>query len=186
MDLVGRPLTIGNFVSQSSFGFIFGASTTTFAPYIAIGDAATPNPLSDAIITGTSYQQVLTNFPLSSQILTGLFLNVELSGPNGPVESYQRALLDRIGYTIRQNGGTPAINLDLAAPPPLTDLDLFTLLVQPGRSDPKFPETIPTEAAKLRERLDQLDATANPPDPMARLSDPGHGNGVRAVPWVRA
>ena len=50
----------------------------------------TPTPSQDEVITGTPYQEVLTNFPLGSQILTGLFLNITLSGPNGAPETFQR------------------------------------------------------------------------------------------------
>ncbi len=100
--LVGRPITIGNFVSSSSTGFILTATTNTYTPYIEIGDEAFPDPSHDETITGTPYQEVLTNFPLGNQVLTGLFLNATLSGPQGPAETDQRALSDRIGYAARQ------------------------------------------------------------------------------------
>ena len=90
-QLVGRPLSIGNYVSQSGAGGgIFTAVTNTYTPYIAVGDEANPNPSQDEIIQGTPYQEVLTNFPLGTQVLTGLFLNITLSGPSGAAESYQR------------------------------------------------------------------------------------------------
>ena len=45
VDLVGRPLTIGNFVSTSSIGgLIFSAVTNTYTPYIHVGDEANPDP----------------------------------------------------------------------------------------------------------------------------------------------
>ena len=43
-ELVGRPLTIGNFVSTSSFGALFLTRTTnTYSPYIDVGDDAYPD-----------------------------------------------------------------------------------------------------------------------------------------------
>ena len=73
--LVGRPLTIGNFVSQSGLGAIF----TRGHEYIhghdrrltVIGDDALPDSELPEAITGTPYQEVLTNFPVSNQILSG-------------------------------------------------------------------------------------------------------------------
>ena len=58
------------------------------------------------MITGTPYQEVLTNFPLGSQILTGLFLNVTLSGPGDRRRPTARTLVDRIGYAARQGLAT--------------------------------------------------------------------------------
>ena len=82
VDLVGRPLTIGNFVSSTSVGSpVFGLVTNVYSPYIVLGDQAFPDPSHDETITGQSYQEQITNFPLGSQFLTGLFLNVTLSGP---------------------------------------------------------------------------------------------------------
>ena len=136
VDLVGRPLTIGNFVSISAVGaLVFSSRTTTYSPYIAVGDLAYPTSQDEAI-RGTDYQEVLTNFPLGSQILTGLFLETDLSGPEGPTETYTRALVDRIGYDVRQNGGTPDLSIDPNGPPALTPFDIFTVNVLPGLFDP--------------------------------------------------
>ena len=44
VDLVGRPLTIGNLVSSSSSGALFLTTTTnTYTPYIVVGDDALPD-----------------------------------------------------------------------------------------------------------------------------------------------
>ena len=103
VDLVGRPLTIGNFVnSVTPPGLFITATTNTYTPYIVLGDDALPDSqLADAI-TGQQYQEVLTNFPLASQILTGLFLNVTLAGAGTTSATYTDTLVDRIGYAARQ------------------------------------------------------------------------------------
>ena len=92
-QLVGRPLTIGNFVTQSGGSAIFTAVTNTYTPYVEIGDEANPNPSQNEVIQGTPYQELLTNFPLGGQVLTGLFLNMTLSGPNGRLETDQNPAL---------------------------------------------------------------------------------------------
>jgi len=133
VNLVGRPLSIGNFVSSSSVGSpVFGLVTNTYSPYVEVGDEAYPDPGQDQVIQGQDYQEQLTNFPLGSQILTGLFLDVTLSGPQGPSETYDRTLVDRIGYAVRQNGGGLQTTIDPSAPPILSDSDIFTVNVLAG------------------------------------------------------
>jgi len=39
-ELVGRPLSIGHIVTQTSLGAVFSATTTRYAPYLAVGDVA--------------------------------------------------------------------------------------------------------------------------------------------------
>ena len=137
VDLVGRPLTIGNFVNSTTLpGLFFSVTTNTYSPYIDIGDEAYPDGSHDEVIRGTDYQEVLTNFPLASQILTGLFLNVTLSGPGGPTETYEQTLVDRIGYAVRQNGGSPSLSIDTNGPPILSNQDIYTVSVLPGLQDP--------------------------------------------------
>ena len=136
--LVGRPLTVGNFVTQTSAGgFIFTTTTNTYTPYIEMNDEALPASEQSEAITGTPYQEVLTNFPLGSQILTGLFLNISLSGPGTTSQTYTQTLVDRIGYAARQGLG-PAENLSVnpSGPPIITPLDLTTLNVLAGLQDP--------------------------------------------------
>ncbi len=129
VDLVGRPVSIGNFVSQSGSSALITAVTNTYTPYIDVGDDANLDPSQDEVITGKPYQEVLTNFPLSSQILTGLFLDITLSGPQGPSEAFQQTLFDRIGFTARQSGEpvNPAVSPD--GTPALSPFDLETISI---------------------------------------------------------
>ena len=82
VDLVGRPLTIGNFVNTTGLSALFTSVTNTYSPYIQVGDVAF-DASTDTVIRGTDYQEVLTNFPFGSQVLTGLFLHVTLQQPGG-------------------------------------------------------------------------------------------------------
>lgn len=133
VDLVGRPLTFGNFVSSASQGgLVFSTITNTYSPYLQLGDDAYDSS-QDGLIRGTDYQEVLTNFPLGSQYLTGLFLNFTLTGPQGPAETYFKTLVDRIGFAARRTGGSVQISpIDPSAPPAITPFDLYTISVQPG------------------------------------------------------
>ena len=146
-ELTGRPLTIGNFVSTSSFGALFLTSVTnTYSPYINVGDEAYPDGSHDQVLRGTDptksdyvdrkdYQELITNFPLGSQVLTGLFLNLTLSGPLGAQQTYERTLFDRIGFANREAGGMPAIAVDPSGPPAVSVADLYTVNVNAAAQD---------------------------------------------------
>ena len=72
--LVGNIITAGNLVTTSNAGGLdISASTFTYTPYLLMGSGG-PDIGQDQLITGTPYQEIYTNFPLGSQILTGLFL----------------------------------------------------------------------------------------------------------------
>ena len=127
VNLVGRPLTIGNFVNQSGIGAVFSAVTNTYSPYIQIGDDANPDPNLDEIIRGQDYQEVLTNFPIGNQVLTGLFLGMTLSGPQGPSQVYQHTILDRIGIAARQGLVAQNVTVGPNTLPALSSLDVTTV-----------------------------------------------------------
>ena len=79
---------------------------------------------------------MITNFPLGSQILTGLFLNITLSGPQG-----RRHLPEDPGRSdrLRRTPGGGNIVLPPISPtgqPILTNNDLWTLNALPGLQSP--------------------------------------------------
>jgi uncharacterized membrane protein len=139
VDLVGHPLTVGNLVSdQSGGGIIISTRTITYSPYIAIGDEAN-DPSQAEVIAGKPYQEVYTNFPLASQALTGLFLNMTLSGPGVTSQPYERTLVDRIGAAARQGLAPVSVNFSASGPAALTDDDLFTINALAGLQNPNPP-----------------------------------------------
>jgi len=111
VKLVGHPLSVGNFVSTvSTPGLVFTSTTHTYSPYVQIGELDA-DISDDEILRGEDYQEILTNFPLSTQFLTGVFLEMNVLEPedeNGEraVELHQRDLFNRIGFAARQNGGS--------------------------------------------------------------------------------
>jgi uncharacterized membrane protein len=167
--LVGRPLSIGNLVSTTSAEFIFTATTNTYSPYLDVGDEAYPSS-HDEVIEGTPYQEVLSDFPLASHILTGLFLNATPSGPQGQSQTYSRALVDRIGYAVRKGLVQPSISVDPTAPPILSDFNIFTLNVLPGLTVLPSRTSIPTAASDDSVALTN-DQNANTADNRSVFSD---------------
>ncbi len=135
VDLVGRPLTIGNLVSSNGIGAaVFSVSTTTYTPYIIVGGDGF-DPSGDQIILGQAYQQTVTNFPLGNQLVTGLFLEVDETDSNGAANTFNRTLADAIGTAARLGGGGSA-SVDPNGPPLISPLDLWTLDLNSGQFNP--------------------------------------------------
>jgi len=136
VNLVGRPLSVGTFVSSDTEGGLgFGATTNTYSPYLTLGDEAFPDPSQNEVIHGQAFQEYITSFPLGSQFFTGLFLNFTLSGPQGTAQTYSATLLDRIGYDVRQNGGSLSLALSANSPTALSPAQVWSIDVLPGLQD---------------------------------------------------
>jgi hypothetical protein len=129
--LVGRPLAFGSFVSSSTMAALgFSSTVNTYAPYLAEGDLAYPLT-HDHVIRGTDFQETVTNFPFGSVILTGIFLTIETTSPDGVAETLERTLFDRIGYDVRTVGGSP--NLSIApGTTAVSELDITTIDMSVG------------------------------------------------------
>ncbi len=137
VDLVGRPLSIGHFVSTTVIPTpIFTSITHSYSPYLDVGDVPFDDLSRDTLIRGTDYQEVLTNFPFGTQVLTGLFLNIELSGPDGPTESFDRTIIDRIGFAARQGRAGAHVSFDPSGPRAINNQDIVTVNVLPSFFEP--------------------------------------------------
>jgi uncharacterized membrane protein len=157
VNLVGRPLTIGNFVNSTGLSALITSVTNTYSPYIIIGGDALDSR-QDAIIRGQDYQEVLTNFPLGSQVLTGLFLAMDVSAPGGTVQSYQSTLEDRIGIAARRNGTSTPLSASASSLPLISPLDLTTISVMPSKWDPHVLGSYDTQIAALENELNAFQA----------------------------
>jgi hypothetical protein len=159
VELTGRPLSIGHFVNTHRLGaIIFSSVTNVYSPYIAVGDYAHPIA-QDELVRGTDYQEVLTNFPFGTQVLTGLFLTIDVSGPGRITESHERPLLDRIGFDVRTNGGMPNIDFGPDGQPALAPTDIFTVNVATGITFSGVAASLMKEIAGLQQEL--IDAQAS-------------------------
>jgi hypothetical protein len=154
--LVGHPATFGNFVSNQSAGSIITATTNTYTPYVSVGDDASPNPAQDDTTTGTPYQEIFSNFALVSRVVTGLFLDVTLSGPQGAAQTFTKTLFDRIGYDVRQGGG-PVSNISASAsgPPAFSPFQTWTLSVLAGAQDGRTGALNQTSVLAQADAVDQ-------------------------------
>ncbi|MCA9156933.1 MAG: hypothetical protein KDA72_01320 [Planctomycetales bacterium] len=136
VELVGKSLNLGHLVYQQTLGFgPIGAITNKYVPYLQILDEAASIE-NATLIQGVEYQDIVTTFPFSSQVVTGVFLEVEITGPDLPLEKYSRTIADRIGIDIRENGGTPNINISPSSPPLFSPFDSISILATGGLANP--------------------------------------------------
>ncbi len=157
VDLVGRPLTVGQFVSDNNAGFGgLSSRTLTYTPHFLLGDTADPLGVNDEIFAGVAFQEVLTNFPFGSTILSGYVLGMDLQHPSGSTDHHERALVDRIGFAARQNSTTTTLTVDASGQPALTEFDKFTLSVLPGKFDPRYPVQLEARVAEHERYLSQF------------------------------
>ncbi|MEQ1825171.1 MAG: transglutaminase domain-containing protein, partial [Pirellula sp.] len=163
VDLVGKPLSVSQFVTDDpQGGLVFVSRSLTYTPYFLLGDTTDPNGLGDEIFTGTPFQEQLTNFPLGSQILTGLKLSMDLAQPGGQTEHHERMLVDRIGYANRQSGTSANLAVDSNGNAALNVADVFTLNVLPGRTDPNDPVQLFNRVMSAQDQLNSLLETQPP------------------------
>ncbi|QEF97962.1 Ubp3 associated protein Bre5 [Stieleria maiorica] len=149
--LVGRPISIGHFVNQRQTGAVITARTITYSPYYRISDTAF-DLASDEIFSGESYQEVFTNFPFGNQILTGVFIELDVIGIDGTTSTSEHVLLDRIGAANRDGaGGDVSISPDDG--PAFSPFDATTINVLPGKSDPRALARAIHELESLNRRL---------------------------------
>jgi uncharacterized membrane protein/uncharacterized protein YegL len=127
VELVGEPVTLGHMVqSQGQGGLIFSNIFHTYTPYLMLADA-------DSLLEGEPFQELITNFPLGTQIVTGEWLIIDLHHPDGSVESHERTLYDALGYDVRLNGGTISVGDGGRTDEPfISELSLFTGLFAPS------------------------------------------------------
>ena len=134
VELVGRHLSLGHFINTASSGFVFSAKSNTYSPYIIIGDIGSDST-KDELIRGNDYTEVLTDFPFGNQIVTGLFLEIDLNAPDGSSKKLNRTLADRIGWAARKNAAGNSIVVNASESPLITGQDIATFSVMPSEHD---------------------------------------------------
>lgn len=133
-QLVGNMISAGNIVQSTSTGSLdISASTFTYTPYLLIGSEGA-DVSQDTIVTGTDFQEYYTNFPLSSQIVTGIFVEVDANDVwQEQQHVYTHTLFDRIGPAVRQGYSSAFVTTPANPTPAVTNFDIATLNILPTR-----------------------------------------------------
>ena len=133
-ELVGNIVSAGNIVQSTPAGGLdLAAITFTYTPYLFIGSGG-PDVTQDTIVTGTDYQELYSNFPLSNSIVTGIFVEVDANDAwQEQSQSYTHTLFDRLGPAVRQGNAAAQVVLPPTPAPAVTDFDIATLNILPTR-----------------------------------------------------
>src|SRR5262249_33979733 len=78
---------------------------------------------------------VFTDFPLASSVVTGLFMDVTLSGPQGPAQTYDKTLYDAIGYVARQGDAAVTVTANATSTPSISPFQVWSVSVLAGVQD---------------------------------------------------
>lgn len=132
-DLVDKPVSVSHFINAfSPPSLAIGATQNTYTPYLTVGDSRA-DISSYEVIRGSDYLELLTNYPLGSILVTGVFVTIDVTDASGQVQSFRRTMYDRIGYVTRAQGGNVAVDPQSFTRPVLGELDVMTIALSPSR-----------------------------------------------------
>ena len=126
VELVGNPVTLGHLVnSRVQPGMFFANISHTYVPYFLVGDDVTE---------GNPYQDLFGGIfgVLSSWVHTGVWLTFDVQDAAGNIETYEREIVDLIGFEARQGGGTVTPEVAEGNPPLINPTNAYTALFAPS------------------------------------------------------
>ncbi|MCI0580549.1 MAG: transglutaminase-like domain-containing protein [Chloroflexi bacterium] len=156
VELVGNPITFGHLVNTTSQGgFIFSWVQHTYVPYLIQRE-------TEAVIEGSAYQELISNFPFGTFLNTGGWLILEVSDPDGNTSTYRREVFDRIGFEGRQAGGQVALTLAGDYSAAVQDFDVHTMVFDPNIIAPeaitRLEVALIDEATRLEPTFAEIEA----------------------------
>ena len=120
VELLGDPVTLGHMVStEGQSGPVFFYVRHTYVPYLRVGD-------SPIVFEGEAFQDLRSNFPFGTVLHTGEWLVFEIQHPDGRVQTYEREVVDLLGYAARHTTTTATVNMPEGNDPLFTIFDLYT------------------------------------------------------------
>jgi len=159
VELSGDTVTLRHLVNtDGATGMVFYWLQHTYTPYFTVSD-------SETALEGQSFQEMVSNFPLSTRIVTAEWLLFDVSDANGNREHYERAIVDRVGFDARQGGGTLNVGESVGTEAVVSPFDAHSVLVSvsgtpddlgDGQSTASFQELAPI-LTELQEEWSLLD-----------------------------
>ncbi|MBN1890657.1 MAG: hypothetical protein JW850_21865, partial [Thermoflexales bacterium] len=127
VELVGNPATLQHLVQTDvRTGFVFYTVQHVYTPYLVVDSHA-------QAIEGNSFQDLVSNFPFGTMLVTAEWLMVDLRDASGKVETHVREIFDSVGFERRQAGGTLAVEQAGEPVPVVSQESYYTVLVSPSR-----------------------------------------------------
>lgn len=127
VSLTGRPLTVTYDVDfDVQAGLVFAGGSRTYTPTLMLGD--------QPLVTGEAVQETFSTFPGGTLLLTGMFVDLEVTSPGAEPIRYRRPVVDLLGQKVRANG-TEDVRLEFelsSEDAPLGQLDAVSVTVAPS------------------------------------------------------
>lgn len=128
VQLSGRAISVRHRVDiRGQGGLVFSTVRRTYTPELWVGDRR--------IAEGRAVQEIATNFPGGSQLITGVFADLRIESPEADPVDYRHTLVDLLGPAARL-GGDEDLEVVLEVDPQtpvLGALDVLSVTVAPGR-----------------------------------------------------
>jgi large repetitive protein len=153
--LVGTIVSAGNLVQGSVVSAVtVGATTFTYTPYLLLGSSG-PDVANDPLILGTNYQELYTNFPFGSTVLTGLFLEIDAFDTSYTPHTYRHTIFDRLGPAAREGLQSISLALPTTPAPAVSNFDIATVNVL---TSTQSLSTFQTQRTRLNYALQNYEA----------------------------
>ena len=167
VELVGVPLSIGNYVQSQGIGGLFSQTNFTYSPYIRLGDGDTPG--DDTIIRGIDYQEHLLEFssrqPASDWPVYGRVVPGARIERSARTTSVPKTLYDRIGFAVRQTGSAVSISTGSTPKAAILPLDITTFQVSTWLESPAEVYRLNSQLRQSSALTQQLAADLDDSDP---------------------
>ncbi len=130
VETVGEPVLFSHFVNTDARrGMVFYVFKHSYVPYLRLGDAP--------IIEGQPYEEMISNFPLGTFLLTGEWLEYTVRAPDGRTTTTERTIFDKIGYGQRQAPGHQNVTVAMtgiaaASEPSVNQQTFYSTLIAPS------------------------------------------------------
>ncbi len=169
VSLVGKPVTLQQGVHiASQGGLVFSSFVHTYTPQLRVGE--------QLVAVGEPFQELLTSFPLGTEIVTGLFVDVTLDGPgqDGESKRFRHVAVDLLGASARVGGlddGEVALDVSPDSPT-LGAMDAVVVHVAPSwvpsRALLGMEPGLRSLQSALSARRPQIEAIESEPNPDAQ------------------
>ena len=130
VEVAGKPVALAHVVNpQSVSGLVFGNNIVDYTPYFIVGEDAN----TAEIVVGAPFQDLVSSFASVTNLHVAEWLQFDLREPGGATRTFEREVIDLIGYDKRQNGGAISFASGSQSQPMVQTTDMFSSWFWSGR-----------------------------------------------------
>ena len=123
VEVAGKPVALAHVVNpQSVSGLVFGNNIVDYTPYFIVGEDTN----TAEIVVGAPFQDLVSSFASVTNLHVAEWLQFDLREPGGATKTYEREIIDLIGYDKRQNGGAISFASGSQSQPMVQTTDMFS------------------------------------------------------------